>query len=285
MNDYLFQRNLIPQNVGITTHTINNGYNKNHKHLHYEFLYVIGGSLSHVLNGEKQILSIGDCCLLTKEDTHELKGINHSVHRDVLISCELFDSICSLISGNNAFPIKVGFSHKILHLSISELSEFEILANNFTNTIDITQKRGLGIELIVKIINKFIDSRHDYIPEHSSIVNKILTLLNKPDALIGGIPSIVEQLQYSKSYVCFIFKKEMGVTLSQYIKTVRLKYIEYYLITTDYSLQQIAELVGIESLSYLNRLFKSKHSVSPIKFRKNHAFSSLANENTDNRII
>lgn len=277
----IYQKNLIPRNLGITTHTINNCNNKAHKHYHYEILYVIDGAIRQTMNGNTATLTIGDCCLLTKNDVHEIKYAEHSLHRDILISCELFDSVCSLISENAPFSAEFGIQNKLLHLSTHELLELELIANNFTNTIDITKKRGLGIELTIRLINKFINSDQDGVSKYPSIVNKILTLLNKPDALIGGIPTIVEHLNYSKPYVCYIFKKEMGINLSQYIKDVRLKYIEYYLITTDYTLQQIANLVGIESLSYFNRLFKSKHSVSPVRFRRNYRFIASTDDNSD----
>jgi len=85
------------------------------------------------------------------------------------------------------------------------------------------------------------------------------------------LPHSCKALQYSESYVSHRFKFHWGVTFSQYPKDTRLKYIEYYLKTTNYSLKNIADLVGIESLSYLNRIFKEKYNVTPLKYRKLYA--------------
>ena len=86
----------------------------------------------------------------------------------------------------------------------------------------------------------------------------------------GGIRLILSELKYSNSYVCHIFKRHMGITLSDYIKNVRLDHVAYYLKTTEYSLKEICDLVGIESLSYANKIFKEKYKTTPIAYRKNN---------------
>ena len=47
-----------------------------------------------------------------------------------------------------------------------------------------------------------------------------------------------------------------------------MKHAGYLLQTTDYTQQQICESIGIESVSYFNKLFKSKYGVSPGQFRR-----------------
>lgn len=267
------QRNLIPEDLEITTQTVLNSNNPSHKHSHYEILYLIDGSVEHVLNGNSYIMYTGDCFFLSDKDIHSFNRVSQSLHRDVLVSKSLFDKIYTLIVNQTSKPESLISNDEPLRLSISELLELEILANKFTNTMDVVKKRGIGIELLVKLINKFIDANKNTISNQLPIINRIVSLLNNTHGLKGGIATIINDLNYSKSYVCYYFKKHMGITLSQYIKEIRLKYIEYYLITTDYSLQYIADLVGFESLSYINRIFKEKHSISPIKFRKNYRFS------------
>jgi AraC-like DNA-binding protein len=52
------------------------------------------------------------------------------------------------------------------------------------------------------------------------------------------------------------------------MKDVRLSHVAYYLENTNYSLQQICNLVGLDNLSYLNKIFKQKYGITPIKYRK-----------------
>ena len=75
---------------------------------------------------------------------------------------------------------------------------------------------------------------------------------------------------YTTSYVSHIFKRHVGKSISDYVKEKRLLHIEHYLRNTTYSLQEICTFVGLKNLSHLNNLFKEKHGISPIKYRKQH---------------
>jgi two-component system response regulator YesN len=83
-----------------------------------------------------------------------------------------------------------------------------------------------------------------------------------------SVSDIIERTGYNPSYISRLFKKYTGDNLSEYLKNLRLKHVAYYLKTTDLSLREIADIVGIESLSYLNSIFKKKYLVPPIQYRK-----------------
>ncbi len=65
------------------------------------------------------------------------------------------------------------------------------------------------------------------------------------------------------------FKKEVGITPSEYISNFRLEKSVDLLINTSLSVGKIAEEVGYENLYYFSNAFKKKYEMSPIKFRKN----------------
>ena len=70
----------------------------------------------------------------------------------------------------------------------------------------------------------------------------------------------------------------MGISLSEYIISKRLDTMVYYLINTDYSLTEIGNRIGVESLSYLNRMFKKKYMIPPIQYRKLYSKKGEDNE-------
>ena len=86
--------------------------------------------------------------------------------------------------------------------------------------------------------------------------------------LFRSIPRLATWLKYNRTYICRVFKKETGMSLSEYITNVRLERVAYYLKTTNYPLRTIADIVGMESLSYLNKVFKAKYGLTPAKYRK-----------------
>lgn len=70
----------------------------------------------------------------------------------------------------------------------------------------------------------------------------------------------------------------MGISLSEYIISKRLDTMVYYLINTDYSLTEIGNRIGVDSLSYLNRMFKKKYMIPPIQYRKLYSKTGEDNE-------
>ncbi len=261
------QPNLISENIGISTHT-SSGSSLKHKHLHYEIFYILSGKITHIVNSTKQVLNRGDCIILTPKAYHQFIEDEKTSKRDIMISTELFESLLNIVPLPKLIFNQYGVTEPI-SFSIQELIDIENIARQFSNTFNINKKRCIGIQLILKIFNKALDANEQTYGKYSPLVQKILIDLGKNRFIQGGTSLIINDLQYSDSYVRHTFKKEVGITLSNYIKEVRLNHIAYYLKTTNYSMREICDLVGIESISYAIRIFKQKYSVTPIKFRNN----------------
>lgn len=238
---------------------------------YYEIIYILDGEVEYVSKTDSTNLSIGELRLISPDDKYSISGNSSSLLRLVTISRQIFEDYISLITHSEepyfSFPTEKGS----VHLSVSELMELEADALRYSSVSDLARKRGLGAEMLAKILNRFFNEIETSHPSDSPLMQRILDLLNTPAGIRGGLPYICKTLQYSESYVSHRFKFHWGVTFSQYIKETRLKYIEYYLKTTNYSLKNIADLVGIESLSYLNRIFKEKYNITPLKYRKLYA--------------
>ena len=73
--------------------------------------------------------------------------------------------------------------------------------------------------------------------------------------------------QKNEKYLGRLFKKEIGVSFSDYVLAKRLKRAEKLLKTTEEKIIEIALECGFNSISYFNRIFKNKNGVSPQAFR------------------
>lgn len=265
------QPNLIQQGLEISMQLVPNNRTAPHKHSHYEIFYILSGEIEHDLNGKEEVLSMGDCILMTPTDVHSLYCKGESLHRDLLISESLFEDALALVTRSKSdIPTVLSKRDKPLHFNSTEIVELENLASAFTNSTDLYKKRCTGLSILLKILNKLLEAAEPVASDSLPLVERVLDYLNKSPSLKGGIPTLTRALQYSPSYICHAFKKQTGIALSQYIKDLRLNHCAYYLKTTNYSLRKIADLIGIESLSYLNKIFKEKHGISPIKYRKKY---------------
>lgn len=80
---------------------------------------------------------------------------------------------------------------------------------------------------------------------------------------------LAEKLFISPEYLSRLFRKEMGITLSEYITREKLKLAYSYLVGTDISVSDIATKLGYNNFSYFSQVFKKIYNQSPLQVRRN----------------
>ena len=259
----------ILKDTHISTQIMYNNTAHNHSHDFYEFFYVISGAVSHTSQKQTEVLSAGDLRFMSIGSRHELKPIKNSVQRDVLIDRAFFEGICQLLFMNEKL-LTENFHKKKVRLSITEVTEFERILTDFSKQANVQKKQCIALELVAKFMSKFHDSltSSDEGTSYPDVIKKILASLSTPENLGKKVNTLISRFGYSPIYISRLFKRYVGVTISDYMKDVRLSHAAYYLENTNYSLQQICNLVGLDNLSYLNKIFKQKYGTTPIKYRK-----------------
>jgi len=80
--------------------------------------------------------------------------------------------------------------------------------------------------------------------------------------------SIENALETNFDYLNRLFKKCMGITIFQYLNTLRINRAKELLVATDMKLYEIAPLVGFKDEFYFSKLFKKYTGVSPSSYAK-----------------
>lgn len=84
--------------------------------------------------------------------------------------------------------------------------------------------------------------------------------------------SDLERLTHlSKYYIAHAFKKEVGFSPIDYLNHIRIDESKILLTTTDYSVSQIAAIVGFSNPSYFSEMFKQQTGLNPSNYRKHHS--------------
>ena len=81
------------------------------------------------------------------------------------------------------------------------------------------------------------------------------------DILVG-----IACMSESKLKTCF--KRQMGCTVTQYIQGRRMSQAEHLLIDTDFTMGQIAQMIGYTTSSRFAELFKKSTGILPIEYRR-----------------
>ena len=86
-----------------------------------------------------------------------------------------------------------------------------------------------------------------------------------------SLESLASRLHMNKFYLCHFFKKEVGVTIQQYILQKRFHEAQKLLVNTELPVREIAHTVGFVSDSNFIRSFKKHMKTTPKHFRESAA--------------
>ena len=135
------------------------------------------------------------------------------------------------------------------------------------------------IELI-KSVEEGISMHHEMIERYCNLVKthstkKLSPLVQKVIALVDfditadlSLSSQAEMLNVNASYLSTLFKKEMGVTLTEYVTKRRIEHASFLLITTNLQIQTIAQNCGIYDVNYFTKMFKKLTGKTPKEHRE-----------------
>ncbi|TYP78247.1 helix-turn-helix domain-containing protein [Paenibacillus methanolicus] len=79
---------------------------------------------------------------------------------------------------------------------------------------------------------------------------------------------IADRLHYNPNYLSSIFRKEFGITFSEYLMNYRLDMAKKWLIETELSVKDIAERLQYQNPQNFIRSFRKKENVTPGAYRK-----------------
>lgn len=84
-----------------------------------------------------------------------------------------------------------------------------------------------------------------------------------------NIKWIAEQVNYSDYYLSKLFKREMGISISDYVKQKKIDYAKILLLDTKKNIQDIAEELSFSTSSRFTEIFRKITGATPTEYRKN----------------
>lgn len=99
---------------------------------------------------------------------------------------------------------------------------------------------------------------------------KIKAYIDENYREILSLKTICTELGMSESYVSHVFKDMLGYSPMQYVLRRKIGEAQTLLISTDYPITKIAQIVGYDSQSHFNQRFSKYVGISPRRFRLNY---------------
>ncbi|MDF2523445.1 MAG: AraC family transcriptional regulator [Clostridiales bacterium] len=78
---------------------------------------------------------------------------------------------------------------------------------------------------------------------------------------------ISTNFKYNKDYLGRVFKANIGTTIKEYINMKQIKKAKDLLLTSEYSIKEISQILNFENANLFIKFFKYHEKISPKKFR------------------
>lgn len=249
---------------------------------HVEISIIYKGRSEYLIHDQKQLIQPGDILIYNSHAVHdELSDLNNQIG-------SYFFAVGDIqIPGLRPNALIPDDASPVLHVA----DGFDRILQLCQDMLCETERGGVWsscvmqgyTQILLEIIWRVIHAEHpngqtqnryligqtvkDYIDEHFC---EPLTLKD-----------ISTELHLSESYVSHEFKKMLGYSPMQYVLRRRIGEAQTLLISTDYSITHIAQIVGYDSPSHFNQRFSRYVGISPSRFRKNYQRGSISNPEGD----
>jgi two-component system response regulator YesN len=106
--------------------------------------------------------------------------------------------------------------------------------------------------------------------KYRMIVDEIKRYIEKNYMNCICIDTIADELNYSPNYLSYVFKKESGDTIADYITKIKMEKAKEMLLDLRNKIYNISEILGFSNAAYFCSVFKKVTSMTPNEYREKH---------------
>ena len=142
------------------------------------------------------------------------------------------------------------------------------VSSEFARKIEGVSSQEGGKNLMQEMIRKYGLLVKNYsMKDYSLLVQKVITRIDTDLTADQSLNMHAKILSISPSYLSTLFRKETGITLTEYVNRKRVEYGVLLLNTTNMQIQTIAQHCGISDINYFTRIFKKYIGKTPKEYR------------------
>lgn len=248
-------------------------YFRPHYHDYCEVFLVLEGQARHLVGQSIELLRPRDLVFIRPSDTHDYVSLDGSGFAMLNITFTV-DTLRQLFGFlGEGFPAGALLEAPLppaVHLTAGELEGIHArmaavgaIAQEDTGALK-TALRVLLFELFTRYFSNYTADRRA-VPEW---LETLCTQVRTTGSFVEGSEKLFALTNRSREHVCRSMKKYMGVTVSEFINELRLRYIASMLRSSNRTVAEIVFASGFNNLSWAATLFKEKYGMTMGKFRK-----------------
>lgn len=242
-----------------------------HRHADFEFNYCVSGSFDIIIDNINYTVKEGCSTFIPPMCSHKIPPGNQCRSITIVVGI-------SLLNRHFEEFLKFTMKPQVYNLNREEHSKIKEL---FFECAEIKNKNSIETGLIItgniyKILAYFLKlllDSGDYAHDSKNFtriedIEKAFDLIHFNYKEPLTVENVAEQLGYSKSNFCKIFKKHVGEGFHQTLNKYRIKCAADLLVTSNLSVADISNEVGFNEAKSFCRVFKSVYGISPGQYRK-----------------
>lgn len=254
----------------------NSQSSEEHSHDFLELVYVASGKAEQVVDGEKQVISAGDCFLIDIGMQH---GYVDTSDDFCVINCLFLPSFLSSVTADDT-------AFKELACNV-----FASITSSLVPTylfVSSGSAMGLG-ELFARMLDEYVNKGTAYLEALQSLLKVVLIAMFRScgkqgqPQLIGDVIEYVrrsagkkvkiedlsEAMFFSPSYISRLFKRHTGRNLNDFIREARMQSVCKSLIETKDSVDKIIFDHGYSDKKGFYEQFNRLYGCTPAQYRRN----------------
>ena len=242
----------------------------------WEFLYVTSGEYTHKINKKTRILKSRTLCVLRPDDWHSTHmNTPDSTYITCRVETEYFTVFLNFLSREIMNKL---LSYDVIEFQLSAGRDKHIneIRSTYLTSPDFDYHLTCDAFLLTfteSIVGQL--GKEKIFAPHSEGVQTFLRLLTKPENLSRSLRELISETNYSYSHMNSIFKNEIGVSPSEYLKDKRLTYAKKLLSSTTYKHSFIAESIGFATYQRFCTFFKEKTGFTPSEYAAKYHRDSI----------
>jgi len=222
-----------------------------------DLTFCIEGEMHYIYNGDHIILHPDDGILMLPGSFRE------RYESDIPIR---YASINLIFENEQVFDFD-GYLPKVVNSDI--LFMLDLMKKDFATVSPCRKQKGLSS--FSYIYNHIFDNLCNVENSHIRALKQYIA-----DNLCNNITlsELANHVHLAPQYISLLFKKETGLTITQFILNRRIDKAKMMIITTNDPVQVIAEKSGFTDYCYFSHAFKKVTGISPRQFRSDNSKKS-----------
>lgn len=252
----------------------------NHFHDTYELYFLLEGERYYFIDRETYHVKAGDVVLVNRQQIHKTSQAESQKHDRILLQLG-GPALEGWLKAVGLYPLErlFGEYYGVTRPSEQEWEELVGLLLGMKEELAHCRERYetmVKIKLSQILLLVYRSRRKAILRDSFSVVqtakhgkvHEVAEYLTCHCETNEDLKELAKRFYISKSYLSRIFREVTGFSVNEYRNLARIRKARELLVGSCFSVTEISEVLGFESVTYFERVFKKHTDQTPLRFRK-----------------